>query len=104
MQDLKLYWRKIRQLESELKRTHPNGIHLSTLATDNGVTPGLIKLALPFAAAQCLVNGTHVVATPDQVEAWQVDQERERRHIEARRRWAADMPDVFVVNHAEAQR
>ena len=96
-EDLKAYWARVRKIEVELKQTHPNGIHLSTLASDNGMPAGLIKQALPFLAAVCLANRSHEIATPEQIEAWNQKQETERRHIEARRRWASGAPDVFVV-------
>lgn len=91
------FWVRVRAIEKTLKENSPDGVYLSTLASDNGLTPGLIKIALPFVAAQCLAKRTHEIATPEQIEAYKLDMERERRHIEARRRWAGNMPDVFVV-------
>lgn len=100
----KQYWARVRKIEADLRANHPAGIWLSTLETDNGVKAGALVQALPFVAAQCLANKTHEVATPEQVAAHKERQETEARHIEARRRWAGNMPDVFVVQPGASKR
>lgn len=85
--NLQAYWRKIRQIESSLKESHPDGVHLATVANDDTRMPaGVISVVLHENAARLLVTGSHRIAEPEEVERFQAEQRRRGELIGAQTR------------------
>ena len=97
MKDLRAYWRKRREVQTALEKSHPDGIYLaSNENADNGTPEGVIVRVLPPVAAKCVVDNTHRPATAEEIEKHEVIQEARGESIREKERLANQQYVVSV--------
>jgi hypothetical protein len=79
--DLKAYWAGIRQQQAALAAQFPEGFcHLCSVANrDRNTVAGNVTVVAVDNAARCLAEGTHRIATAEDIAGWQARQEDNRR-------------------------
>jgi len=85
---------KRRVLRTDLAATHKDGccLIMSLDSDTHGTTPGVIAEVTLDNAARCIVQGSHRLATPDEVKAHRADM---AVRIEASKRAALAQPELL---------
>ena len=71
--DTRDYWRRVRQQESTLPEV---SAIVSLDDSRSGVVGGRVFFADRETAAKCIIGGSHRIATPDEITAYESDQRR----------------------------
>lgn len=81
--DVRQYWQDVVEKTRALAPDHPDGVvHLSSRHNrEKNTTSGMICTASIEHAAECLVNNTHDLATPEQIRAHKERQEGVKKSI-----------------------
>jgi hypothetical protein len=79
--DLQAYWSGIRQQRAALDAQFPEGFcHLCSIGSlDRNTVAGNVTVAANDNAARCIAEGTHQIASTEEVAAWKARQEDNRR-------------------------
>ncbi len=79
--DLQAYWAGIRAQRAVLDVQFPEGFcHLCSIANrDRDTVAGNVTVVANDNAARCLAEGTHRIATPQEIDGWKALQEDNRR-------------------------
>lgn len=81
------YWATVREYEADLRKG--KNVHQAQGARGGefvyiaAIRGEQVQTAAPKIAAQCLVDGTHRVATKEQIEAYEADQKKRSEEIRA---------------------
>jgi hypothetical protein len=79
--DLQAYWAGIKQQRAALDVAYPCGsVTLVSIANaDKGTVAGNVTEVANDNAARCLAEGTHQIASEEDIEGWKARQEDNRR-------------------------
>jgi hypothetical protein len=102
--DVRQFWGDVKQRLEEITPKYPSGVvHLvSRHNREKNTTAGTICTANLVHAAECLVNNTHDLATPDQIQAYEHQQARKKQGI-VQAEVAKKQQFVMVMDKEEAQ-
>ncbi len=102
--DVKQYWADVTAKVAEIAPHYPEGVvHIiSRHNREKNTTAGAISTAMLSLAAECLVNNTHDLATPEQIANFTRTQAEKRRQIQLHER-SKKQEFVMVVNREEAE-
>ena len=89
---------------AEIATHYPDGVvHIiSRHNREKNTTAGAISTASLQLAAECLVNNTHDLASPEQIATFKRDQQERRRQILMTER-SKKTEHILVVNQSEAE-
>lgn len=81
--DVRQYWQDVAIKIQEISPKFPEGVVylVSRHNREKNTTAGMICTATVDHAAECLVNNTHDLATPEQISAYKAAQERAKQGI-----------------------
>jgi hypothetical protein len=75
-QQLKMYWQQVRDVEARL----PQDVFLTSIEDRfTGRAGGVVCEVDRASAARCVVDGSHRVATEEEIEAYRLDQDERKR-------------------------
>jgi len=102
--DVRQFWMDVKSRVEEITPKYPNGVvHLvSRHNREKNTTAGTICTSSIEHAAECLVNNTHDLATPDQIQDFEKLQAR-RKHGIVQAEVAKKQQFVMVMDKEEAQ-
>lgn len=102
--DVKQYWADVQVKVGEIAPSYPEGIVylISRHNREKNTTAGAVSTAALQLAAECLVNNTHDLATPEQITTYHKGQAEKRRQIQVHER-SKKQEFVMVVDRQEAE-
>ena len=102
--DVRQYWADVQAKIAEIASHYPDGVvHvISRHNREKNTTAGAVSTASLQLAAECLVNNTHDLASPDQITAYKKEQVEKRRQIQVHER-SKKQEFVMVVDRQEAE-
>ncbi len=102
--DVRQYWADVQAKIAEIATHYPDGVvHvISRHNREKNTTAGAVSTASLQLAAECLVNNTHDLASPDQITTYKRDQVEKRRQIQLHER-SKKQEFVMVVDRNEAE-
>jgi hypothetical protein len=102
--DVRQYWADVTAKIAEIANHYPDGlVHIiSRHNREKNTTAGAISTASLQLAAECLVNNTHDLASPEQIATYAKNQIEKRRQIQLHER-SKKQEFVMVVDRQEAE-
>lgn len=101
--DIKIYWADVATKINEIRPLYPDGVvHLISRANrEKNTTAGQLCTATVELAAECIVNNTHDLASPEQIKAYREHQGEYQKQI-LKQELAKKQQFVMVVDREEA--
>jgi hypothetical protein len=82
------YWQTVKRYREELQTSQPDGAWITTLPNRVYDLPaGVVSLASPELAARRLAEGSHRLATPEEIRKYHADQARAAETVNATARF-----------------
>ena len=102
--DVRQYWADVQAKIAEIAGHYPEGVvHIiSRHNREKNTTAGAVSTSSLQLAAECLVNNTHDLASPEQIATYKKDQVEKRRQIQLHER-SKKQEFVMVVDRQEAE-
>jgi hypothetical protein len=90
MRDLKKYWASVRELQREFEAKSPGGLRVATIKNEDFGRPGgVVSIALPELAARLVTDGSHRLASEQEISEFEAMHARRGALLGAKSRdWA----------------